>query len=116
MSIFQVVYQRRTCRLVVTILGADGTPEVLSDKGGDVVRVKIGRAGAAPTLDLSSESPTPNGSTVTASNPATVVLDEDDMTMMPGVYDLEVGVVDDDQDDAFKHAEKGTLAVLRSVE
>ena len=90
-----LAYKRRRCIFDVTLKDADGEPIVLGS--GDIVRVKIGRGGANPKLDLSDAAPTANGSTVSHANPAHVVIDADDLGddieagTWPIEYSLDMG-------------------------
>lgn len=102
----RIVHQiSRDCERTYTITDADGNNVTIG--AGDVVRVKIGRSGEAPILDLSSKANTVNGSSVSAANPSAVVIRAADLnrtSFHPGVYDLEVAVVDDSDDDKIKFA------------
>ena len=80
---------------------------------GDVFRVKIGRDNETPLLDLDSAAASANGSSLTAANPTTLTLNEDDMTMDAGLYSLEAAIYDL-SDTAIKHADKGTLTVIET--
>lgn len=108
MTMFGNVYRRRSSTLTLTMRQYDGSLVVLS--AGDVVRVKIGVAGKAPLLDMGSDAATANGSHLTAANPTTVVLNEDDLDLTPGIYDLELAAYDASQTQ-FKHADKGVICV-----
>lgn len=93
MNIFSIGRRGRTSDFVVTLTDTDGTNSTISV--GDVVRVKIGRTGATPILDLDSAAPSDNGSTVGGSNPVALHIDQVDMSLFdPGIYDMEVSVVD----------------------
>ena len=78
------------------------------------MRLKIGAAPSAPILDVTNVAPPTESTFLTPrDNPATLVLDQDDtLAMMPGIYDLEVGLVDDSDDDALLHASKGVFVLL----
>jgi len=114
---FQIhVYKNRVVDYDVNLFEDDGTTEVtlLSD---DVVRVKIGRGGGTPDLDLSSIEPESGGSSVTftaASNDVTVRFGTDTADLEPGAYDVELAVVDNSETapaDAIKHAEYGVMVL-----
>ena len=102
----RVIHQiNRVCEKTYTITDADSNNVTIG--AGDVVRVKIGRAGSTPILDLDSAAASANGSTVAAANPCNVYIAATDLNrtlFTPGVYDLEVGVVDDSDNDKFKFA------------
>ena len=106
---FLTSYQSRSCTFTITVNDADGVAVVFVT--GDVMRVKIGRNGDTPVLDFDSVAAGAGGSTVSSANPTTLVLDQDDMDIAPGVYDIEVSIVDDSDQDRIKHAEKGVLVV-----
>lgn len=108
MSVFMTAYRRRTGVFDITITEADGS--LVELVAGDKIRVKIGRSGAVPLLDLSSDAPSANGSTLTAANPTRLYLTGDDATAYPGVYDAEVSVVDA-SDGKIKHADTGVFVL-----
>ena len=112
MSILVTAYRKRTCSFTVTVSDAVGGAVVFSD---DVMRIKIGRSGETPLLDLDNVVASANGSTVSAANPTTVRLDQDDLDITPGILDFEVGLVDDQDSNAFKHSEKGVIAVHNTM-
>ena len=102
-----VTYKKRAGCETITITDNAGNNVALA--ATDQIRLKIGRAGEAPILDLSSNAPSSNGSTVAKANPCAVRLDQEDLDFSPGVYDVEVSVVDDSDSDAIKHANKGSF-------
>lgn len=111
----------RTVDFTVPLYEADGTTAVVLSSG-DVVRCKVGRAGTA-TLDIDSVAATANGSLVTIDtlSPASVTIRfaQGDTSSLRGVYDVEVGMVDDSETapaDAFKPAEQGSLAVRYTMD
>jgi len=89
---------------------ADVNGDAVTIASGDAVRVKIGRNGETPILDLSSAAASANGSTLTAANPATLYLVQGDATATPGAYDLEAAVVDASES-KIKHAETGVFVL-----
>lgn len=106
-------YVRRRMIFEVTITDVDGN--IVPLVAGDVVRVKIGHPPAVPILDLESTGPTANGSTVTFSNPATVVIDADDMaTLDVGNWTIEAALYQAAQGETL-HAVDGTLTVLATM-
>lgn len=110
MSMFLTAYRNRTCSWTITITDAAGANVVLEVT--DSLRLKIGRAGESPLLDLKSGVASTNGSTLSAANPTTFVLDQDDaQSLQPGAYDVEINVVDDSDGDRIKHATVGVLAI-----
>lgn len=106
-------YRGRTKDFTVTVKEADGTTSDFVTC--DVMRVKIGRVGAVPILDLDSAAPSANNSNVTPSNPAFVRLDQNDLKFTVGFYTIEVGIVDDSDYDKFKHAESGTFHLVDTM-
>lgn len=75
------------------------------------MRVKIGRHNEIPELDLHSQAPTANGSSVTITNPTTLVLDQDDLDFAAGIYDIEIILMDDATGSLVTHLASGILAV-----
>lgn len=112
MSLFVVVRKKRTCVITVTITDANGVNVVIDSE--DQIRIKIGRDTDEPILDLTSKTPTTNGTTVERANPSDVRFDQDDLDFSVGMYDIEAAVVDDDDDDAIKHADNGVFALLKT--
>ena len=77
----------------VTITDQNSTTFVF--ESGDVMRIKFGRTGKTPILDLDSVAASPNGSTLTAANPTTMKIKPADMSLFdPGAYDMEVSIYD----------------------
>jgi len=116
-----LAYKNRTRDFDVQIYEPDGSTAVVL-QADDVVRVKIGRAGSEPDLDLDSIEATASGSSVTfttGTNDVTLRLAQADLNgLTPGVYDVEVAVVDNSEtapDDAIKTAEVGSLCVVRTM-
>jgi hypothetical protein len=83
----------------------------------DVVRLKIGRLGSTPILDLGSDGASANGSTVETDNPFEVVFAAADVTLLKaGVYSVEILVVDNSESgDPPKHAEWGVCTVHETM-
>lgn len=90
-----LLYRRRQKELSITIYAPDDS--VVPVNNDDVVRIKIGRAGAAPLLDLDSVAASANGSTVTKANPTSVTLAAADVTLLPpGTYEIEAAIYESD--------------------
>jgi len=102
-------YKKRACNETVTIKDSAGATVVLA--GTDQIRLKIGRSGETPILDLSSNAASSGGSTVARANPCAIRLDQSDLDVSSGVYDIEIAVVDDSDSDAIKHADKGVFVL-----
>lgn len=109
MSLFMLMYRKRTCSRTVTITDANG--DNVSINTGDQVRIKVGRAGQTPILDWTSKSNTSNGSSVSRANPSTVRFDQKDVDFSPGVYDIEASIVDNDDGSDIKHADEGVFVL-----
>lgn len=97
----------------ITMGASDGTD--VSVATNDNVRLKIGRAGATPVLDLSSAAATSAGSVLTAANPTNLKLVAADLSFKAGLYDLEVSVVDKSDSNRIKHAEKGVFHLIDTM-
>jgi hypothetical protein len=112
MSFLAHVWKNRTSVFSVPITEANGTTAVTLQEN-DVVRIKIGKVGDTPVLDLESSDNTENGSSLTFTplgNTVTVTLRQEDTNLLSvGAHDCEVGVVDASELDAFKHAESGVI-------
>lgn len=111
------VYNGRSRTFSCSVFESDGTtPVVLQEV--DTVRCKIGRADGDPILELSSDEPTANQSTITYTpleNDATVTLTAADVSLLgPGVFLGEVLVYDFDESQP-KSAGDFVLSVLRSM-
>ena len=81
----------------------------------DVVRVKIGLRGETPLLDLDSAAASANGSTITKNTPSSGINRLEivalDMGITPGVYTLELSLVDNADDGEIKHVDNQTFVV-----
>ncbi len=111
-------HANRTQDFTIALFENNGTTALVL-AATDVVRVKVGQAGATPTVDIDSVAPTANGSVVTIDtlSPASVTLRlaQGDTASLSGLYDIEVNVTDDSETtpaDAIKAAEYGALAVI----
>ena len=98
----------------ITMTDVDG--DTVSPGANDVVRVKIGRTGQIPVLDLDSAAASNNGSTITKDTPSAGVnrlaVVEDDMDLLSvGVYTMEVSLVDNADSEAIKHVEHQVFVV-----
>lgn len=104
-------YKKRWKCYTLTVTDADGA--TIPFVSGDVMRVKIGRSlSVLPILDLDSAAASSNGSSLTAANPTTMKLVANDADLFDaGTYDIEVGIVDDSDNDNFKHAITGIFQV-----
>lgn len=108
-----VAYKNRALVKSITIKDSAGT--AITFGSGDTVRLKVGKAGETPLIEMSSSAATGHGSTMTAANPTTAFFHQNELHFAPGVYDLEVSLVDHSQSDAIKVAEYGVF-VLHDVQ
>ncbi len=98
-----------TTRYELTLLEFDES-EIEIDST-NVVQIKIGQDGREPVLDINSYIDTPNGSSLTNTNPIVLTLDQDDMTFPPGVYDMEIIVSDDITGNPATHISHGIFVM-----
>lgn len=112
MTISITHYSGRTCAYDITLTDANGDDIVLS--GGDKIRAKIWREDDTPLLDLVSGTPTANGSSVSATNPTRLNLHQDDVQFTPGIYSIEVAIVDASESSAIKHADTGVFVLHKT--
>jgi len=106
-----IARRSRDCSWTITVYQTDDT--LYRYVASDNIRVKIGREGSVPVLDFSSSAPSVNGSTVSAANPCTVDVRAADFDRLDrGIYEMEVAVVDDSDNDKVKHAQSHILTVL----
>lgn len=114
MSLYITAYVNRTTTERITISGRDANNVVTQPSVGDSdqVRVKIGR-GDAVSKDIVSGTELTNGTTVTRANPCTLtIVGTDFANMTPGVYDIEVAIVDHADSDRTKHADEGVFVLI----
>ncbi len=111
---FVTVYRGRTRDFTVTVF--DPNDDQVTFRTEDVMRLKVGRVGGAPILDFDSNAATSNGSSVADANPCNVRLAQGDLNLLePGIYTIEVGIVDDSDADKFKHAQTGILSLVDTM-
>ncbi len=107
------VYRNRWHCFDLTVTDADGANVVFV--AGDVIRVKMGRSGVTPILDMDSAAASANGSTLAAANPSRFnIVPGDTALFTAGSYDIEVSIVDDSDNDNIKHAITGVFVVHES--
>ena len=113
MTITITAYKNRSLEFLLTVtdVNGDAAPFELDN---DVTRLKIGSAGGVPLLDLTNLSPGQLTSFMSPrDNPCTLTLDQADLNAItPGIYDLEVAIVDDSDLDKIKHADKGVFVLI----
>jgi len=102
----------------LTILDADDAAIVPGSN--DVVRVKIGRRGKTPILDIDSVAATANASTVTKNSPSSgknrLEITRADMDLFqPGIYTLELAFVDNADSQEIKHVDHQVFAVQKTM-
>ena len=85
----------------ITIKNADDANFVV--EASDVIRIKIGRSGSTPILDIDSLGATANGSITTGQNPTRLTVDASDLdtNIAAGHWDIEVCVYDASQTELF---------------
>jgi len=121
MSFLMTVHRNRAVSFVGDLYKFDGTTQLVL-AAGDYVRFKVGRFNAAtPILDLISGTASANGSTLTIddrgvanSNPATytvMITGPETTSWVPGLYDVEVLVVDSADSNRTKLCETGVLSL-----
>ncbi len=125
MAFAENVEAGRTEDFTVTIKTASGG--YLQLEATDMVRFKMGRDNAEPTLDILSGTPTDNDSSVTIDQrgdgssthcEVTLRLAQGDTQDLEGTYDAEISVVDDSEAapaDAIKRAERGAFTVIPNM-
>ena len=106
-------------KLIRDITITDANSNTVTAGTNDVVRIKIGRRGQTPILDLDSAAASTNGSTVTKNSPSSgknrVAIVEADMNLLdPGVYTLEVALYDN-ADSALKHVDHQIFHVAETM-
>lgn len=115
MAIFIKAYQGRSSVHSITFKDVSGVNVTLAAQ--DKVRIKIGRAGVSPIIDLSSDAAI-GGTSVTATNPATLALGQDELDasgsapIQAGTYDIEACIVDSGDGNKIKHAESGIFSLV----
>ena len=116
MSLFVTAYASRTTVESIDILDADGALVTL--EANDVIVIKIGRHENTSLRTIRSDAAASGGSTTTFTNPTTLTLDEDDLVpsiIKPGVYDMEVSVIDASDGNRVKHAENGIFSLISTI-
>lgn len=111
-----VAVKKRVLVRDLAILDADSA--TITPGANDVVRVKIGRMGSTPLLDLDSAQASTNGSTVTANHPSSglnrLEIKSTDMDLSPGVYTLELALYDN-ADGNIKHVDHQVFVVINAM-
>lgn len=112
MSILITAYKGRSSNHLITVTDTNG--DTADFQATDLMRLKIGGAPDVPLLEVTNVSPAVDDTFLTPrENPATLHLHQTDTAALtPGIYDLEVGIVDDSDSDKFKHASKGVFVLL----
>lgn len=106
--------RNRTHVFVITIKDGSGVPVELA--AGDKIRLKIGRQGSTPRLDLLGGESTAAGSVIENLNPARFTLAEGDTVGWPiGNLEVEALVVDSSVGNLTKHAETGILTLAPEI-
>ena len=111
-GLYLVADRSRFNQWSITIGEADGDDATIA--ANDVVRVKIGRAGDTPLLEVESDAATANGSQTTAANPTVLSIEAEDLAFAAGVYDVEVSIWDTSEE-RIKKAERGVFVLRDSM-
>lgn len=118
MSFEILAVRNRTISYSGTLYEADGTTAI-SVTASSVVRFKAGRRNSAtPSLDIDSVAATANGSVMTISSAGAYTLkiaQGDTTSLVPGVYDAEIALVDAGDSNRIKSAELGTLHIIEAL-
>lgn len=112
MAIHITAYQSRDTTERITLRDANGASITLLE--ADRIRLKIGRAGKTPLLDMLGGTNL-NDASLTNVNPTTLKLSAASLApaiIKPGVYDIEVSVIDTADSNRLKHAESGVFALI----
>ena len=120
MSFEEVAVRNRTFDYAGTLYESDGTTEI-SLAATDVIRVKVWRRNAStPDIEI-DDSATGNGSVTTftaGTGDYTLRIAQGDTSgLLPGVYGIEIAVVDDSETapaNAIKHVEQGLLHITEA--
>ena len=96
----------------ITIGDAAGGNAVIA--ANDIVYAKIGRTGDELLFEVGSDADTANGSSITAENPTTLGIAEDDIDFPSGIYDIEVCIMDTSEQ-RMKKAERGVFVLRDSM-
>lgn len=95
MALDVIAHRGRRNVFQATLYDADGDAIVVDS--GDIVRLKIGRPGETPVLDLADTAASANGSSISHGNPTEVVLAPADASLFnPGIWDMD-WILDDAQ-------------------
>lgn len=115
MAILVTFFKNRTSDELISVYDSGGELIDLSHDN-DKFRIKIGRPGDIPLLEISSDSPTDGGSSITDVNPATLRLSQNDSKNLPaGVLELEVAIVDSLDSGLIKHVESGVCTIVETM-
>ena len=111
-----LILAQKKRKLVRDITIKDSASATVSPGVNDTVRIKIGKVGQTPLLDLDSAAASANGSTVAKNTPSTgvnrVSVTQTDMdSLSPGIYSFEVSLVDNADSQAIKHVDHQILMV-----
>jgi hypothetical protein len=106
-------YKRRTGRALISVVDSSGNKIRIFDTNH--IRVKIGRSGLRPILDLNDEVATSNGSYVTNENPILLHIDSADLVFPAGIYDIQVSVLDNLDAENMSFLSRGRFILHNSV-
>lgn len=110
-----LILAEQSRQLVRDLTIQDSAGSTITPGANDVVRVKIGRRGSAPILDLDSAAASDNGSTFAKNSPTSgksrLTIAAADMALLePGVYSFEFGLYDNAAG-GMKHVDHQVMVV-----
>ena len=110
-----LILAQKNRKLVRDVQLTDANDSVIEIVEADTLRLKIGRSGQTPLIDLSSAAASDNGSTITinhSSDTHRVSIAAADMDLLEhGVYSFELALVDSADGDAIKHVDYQVMVV-----
>ena len=106
-------WRRRDVQFAIELLDANGEQIVVD--ASNVVVLKIGKDNNTPHLDITSFVATANGSSVSNTNPVIVRLDKEDLKFAPGLYDVEIVVLDNRSGNIVTTVEKGVFILNETM-
>jgi predicted RNA methylase len=106
-------FRFRDVRYEVTMLDADG--DVISIDSTNVLKMKIGKKGLTPHLELSSVSSSARGSQIVLGNPFGIILTSADLQFAAGIYDVEILVLDNATSAIITSLKHGVFALHETM-
>jgi len=112
--VFLAFYENKTSKSSITIDFPSGTRVPITSS--EYLRLKIGIEGEVPVIDLNDTQVTANGSYITKTNPMHFELNQDDANFPPGVYDMQIAVLDQLDANEITLVARGVFILLESVQ